>query len=70
MRKIARKIVTDEQQKPVAVLIDYADWVEIEKILETQAPSAKPTNLAHWAGTIELKEDPMELQRRWREEWD
>jgi len=69
MRKIARKILTDELKKPIAVQIDYADWLEIEKLLGLNSDKPKPTNLAHWRGTIELNEDPVELQRRWREEW-
>ena len=31
MRPIEKKIVTDEAGQPVAVQIDYADWLEIER---------------------------------------
>lgn len=31
MRNFKKKIVTDEAMRPVAVLIDYEDWQEIEK---------------------------------------
>jgi hypothetical protein len=34
---ITRKIVTDEALKPVAVQIDYADWLEIERCLELRS---------------------------------
>ena len=30
---IKKKIVTDEDNQPVAVQIDYKDWLEFEKIL-------------------------------------
>ncbi|MEI2581807.1 hypothetical protein [Scytonema sp. PRP1] len=31
---VNKKIVTDEEMRPVAVLIDYQDWQRIEQILE------------------------------------
>ncbi|MDZ7958918.1 MAG: hypothetical protein RMY34_13720 [Aulosira sp. DedQUE10] len=34
MLPFKKKIVSDEAMRPVAVLIDYQDWEEIEKILE------------------------------------
>lgn len=70
MRRITKKIVTDDRNNPAAVQIDYADWLEIEKLLGLNQGKSKPTDLSHWRGTIDLKEDAMELQRRWREEWD
>ncbi|WP_414530778.1 hypothetical protein [Nodularia chucula] len=33
MLPFKKKIVTDEAMHPVAVLIDYQDWQQIEKIL-------------------------------------
>lgn len=33
MLNIHKKIVSDESQQPIAVLIDYQDWLEIEKII-------------------------------------
>ncbi len=33
MLPLKKKIVTDEAMRPVAVLIDYQDWQQIEKIL-------------------------------------
>ncbi len=35
MRTIHKKIVMDEKSRPVAVQIDYEDWLEIEQLLET-----------------------------------
>ena len=34
MDAIRKKIVTDEESRPVAVQIDYEDWLEIERLLE------------------------------------
>ncbi len=33
MSRIRKKIVTDEAQQPVAVQIDYNDWLKIERSL-------------------------------------
>ena len=33
MLSIRKKIVTDEGLHPIAVQIDYEDWLEIEKII-------------------------------------
>ncbi len=34
MHAIRKKIVTDEDARPVAVQIDYEDWLEIERLTE------------------------------------
>jgi hypothetical protein len=34
LNAIKKKIVIDEAMNPVAVLIDYQDWKNLEKILE------------------------------------
>ncbi len=34
MNAIRKKIVTDEDARPVAVQIDYEDWLEIERLTE------------------------------------
>lgn len=33
MHNIAKKIVTNEAMQPIAVQINYADWLEIESLL-------------------------------------
>ncbi len=33
MQSIRKKIVTDEDLRPVAAQIDYEDWLEIERLL-------------------------------------
>ena len=72
MKAITKKIVTDENHRPLAVQIDYADWLEIEKLLERQGlpkRESKLVDLAKYAGTLSLNEDPMDIQRRLRDEW-
>jgi hypothetical protein len=70
MIAIRKKIVTDEHHKPVAVQIDYDDWLEIEKQLNIQKLEPRRVDLSRFAGTITLTEDPLEFQHRIRAEWD
>ena len=41
MLKFHKKIVTDESLKPIAIQIDYADWLKIEHILRAQRGASK-----------------------------
>ena len=70
MIAIRKKIVTDEDHKPVEVVISYDDWLEIERLLNIQKPEPRRVDLSRFAGTITLTEDPLEFQRRIRAEWD
>ena len=79
MKHIRKHILTDEANQPVAVQIEYQDWLEIEKALATvNGKPASATSLNggtnkkspnDFRGTIELTEDPMDYQRRVRSEW-
>jgi len=68
MRVISKKIVHDEHMRPVAVQIDYKDWIEIEKILKG-SEERKTMSINKHVGVIRLSEDPVSFQRRLREEW-
>jgi hypothetical protein len=79
MLDFKKRLVTDEDGKPVAVQVDYADGLEIERQLEKASPTPKSAadmtdeefqELAeevsgHWQGG-----DGLEYQRRIRAEWD
>ena len=78
---IHKKIVTDEQMRPVAVQIDYADWLEIARRLNLESPPATiPSQEERFPkedfGTL-LKAsrgiwkggDGLAYQRRIRDEW-
>ncbi|MEZ6234272.1 MAG: hypothetical protein R3B68_08785 [Phycisphaerales bacterium] len=71
MAPIRKHIVTDENSRPVAVQIDYADWMRIERLLGQSVVDGADNSeaLNKLRGTITLKEDPLDLQRRWRDEW-
>ena len=68
MHIIHPKIVTDENMHPIAVQIDYLDWIEIQKILQHKKPNTK-NKLEKYANTIQLSEDPLLYQKRIRKEW-
>jgi len=70
MIAIRKKIVTDEDHKPVEVVISYDDWLEIEKLLNLQPEKQLLTDLSGFRGVLKLKEDALEYQRRTRAEWD
>jgi hypothetical protein len=71
VRNIKKKILTDEAERPIAVQIEYADWLEIERTLNLQGEKPKPrdTDLSGHEGIITLSEEPLEYQARIRQEW-
>ena len=69
MHAIQKKIVMDEDRNPIAVQIDYEDWLEIERLLGLQSEKKQPTDLSRYRG-IWKGVDGLEYQRRIREEWD
>jgi len=69
MLHFKKKIVTDEAMHPVAVLIDFQDWLEIEKILEAYKSEQEEFNLNKYIGAIKLTQDPLEYQQQIRNDW-
>lgn len=65
---IRKKILTDENNEPIAVQIDYKDWLECEKILNLKSPQT--IDLSEFSGKISLTEDPLEFQKKIRDEWN
>ena len=70
MYDVPKKIVTDENMRPVAVQINYGDWLRIERALGSQTSVRPPTNLARHAGRLDWPLDGLEYQRKVRSEWD
>jgi hypothetical protein len=68
MQRIRKKIVTDEAQQPIAVQIDYADWLKIERSLNLPQED-EVTDLSPYNGVISLTEEPLAYQARVRNEW-
>ena len=69
MHRIIKKILRDESQRPVAVQIDYSDWIEIERHLNLRNEEGQSTDLSGYEGVITLTEDPLDYQARIRQEW-
>lgn len=79
MLDVKKRIVTNEDGQPVAVQVDYSDWLEIERQLEESSSTPKSAAdmtdeefkafaeevSGHWTGG-----DGLEYQRRIRAEWD
>ena len=69
MHEVHKKIVTDEASRPVAVQIDYQDWIRIERALGL-APAARGlTDLSRHIGRLDWPVDGLEYQHRVRGEW-
>jgi hypothetical protein len=62
MHVIRKSIVSDESQRPIAVQIDYADWLDIERSLNLADDEAKSLDPSQFAGVISLTEDPLVYQ--------
>jgi len=69
MHKIRKRILTDDAQQPIAVQIDYADWLQIERSLNLEDGEARISDLSRFDGVIPLTEDPLAFQLRVRNEW-
>lgn len=69
MRKIRKKILKDNAERPIAVQIEYTDWLEIERSLNLQGEDPQSTDLSNYQGIITLTEEPLGYQARIRQEW-
>lgn len=71
METIRKKVLVDECNRPVAVQIDYDDWVRIERLLRsTSDDELDAVDLSPFYNVIHLREDPLEYQTRVRGEWN
>lgn len=65
-----KKILMDEQNRPVAVQIDYADWLVVEDMVEEALQKRpEPEDLSEFCGIFKQTIDPVEYQRKIRDEW-
>ncbi len=70
MLHIPKKVLYDEDHNPVAVLIDYPIWLKVQEEVETLETEPKLVDLSPFVGVLKLTEDPVEFQRRIRDEWE
>ena len=60
MRDIRKEIVRDGGERPIAVQIDYQDWLQIERSLKLENISeAGERDLSRHEGVIALGEEPL-----------
>lgn len=69
MSTIHKQLVTDEEGRPVGVLIPYEEWLRIEQQLGAATGANGTKQLQSHEGAIHLSEDPIAYQRRLRDEW-
>lgn len=69
MLPINKQIVTDANNRPVAVQVSYSDWLEIERLLRQRQNGSATPDVARLAGSLKLPQDPLEYQNRTRGEW-
>lgn len=69
MQIVRKQLVTDEEHRPIAVQINYDDWLRIEQQLKIQAPLVQGVDLSRYTGTVNLTESPLAYQARSRNEW-
>lgn len=69
IKTIHKKIVLDENNRPSGVIINYDDWKDIERVLESQQKIMHRENLKEYAGILHIEEDPLSFQRKIRSEW-
>ena len=68
-KTVHKKIVLDETNKPVEVFIAFKGGREIEQLLSIDGKGMSKDRLKVYAGKINLTEDPLNFQRRIRNEW-
>lgn len=66
---IHKKIVLNEENKPVEVIISYDEWKKIEHALESVEKGLTREQLKEYAGVLHIEEEPLEYQRKVRSEW-
>lgn len=69
MIAVKKQFLYDDQQKPVKVLMDYDEWLKIESLLGGRELEANGHLLNEFAGKIDFRGNPVEIQRAMRAEW-
>jgi hypothetical protein len=76
VRAIRKRIVTDQEMRPVTVQIYYEDWLEIERLLQRRPGGKAGEQQDDFEELLEKTSglwrggDGLEYQRKLREEWE
>ena len=68
-KNIYKKVVFDDRDKPVEVIISYEQWQEIESTFKNYDKVMRKERLEKYRGILKLQEEPLSFQRRMRNEW-
>ncbi len=64
-------ILRDAGENPVAVQIPYDEWLQILAVLKPMIVAPKEdVTLNSYVGSLHFEGDPVEWQRKMREEWE
>lgn len=69
MEPVRKKVITDPQNRPIAVEVNYEDWVRIEMVLFGDSTNGRETDLSRHVGKVDWPVDGVEYQRTLRGEW-
>lgn len=69
MMQIHKKIVLDEDNVPLEVIINYDEWGKIEQMLGYKQKVMRRDGFKKYIDILHLDEDPLDFQRRIRSEW-
>ncbi|MFY9234321.1 MAG: hypothetical protein WAO58_07660 [Fimbriimonadaceae bacterium] len=69
---VNKRIIFDDKQKPVEVVIAFDEWLKIEELLEngSKLKAASMADLMRFSGTVKSFGDGLEYQHQIRSEWD
>ena len=70
MKIVSKRILSDESGRPVAVQMDYEEFLRLERAVEGIEPEDAHTQMMSVFGTVDWGEDGLEYQSRLRGEWD
>lgn len=69
LESIHKQIMTDDNGRPVSVVIPYHEWLELERAVLSQSHGTDSSKLRSYTGAIPLSSDPIVYQRQLRDEW-
>lgn len=68
MKILTAKILSDESGRPVEVRMGYDEFLRVKAVYESVEDEDNSAALMAFAGKVQWSEDPVEYQRRLRDE--
>ena len=70
MKILTKRILCDENGRPVEARMDYDEFLRFKKAVESIDRRGAYERMMSAVGTVKWDEDPVAYQRRLRDEWD